>query len=65
MKQTGLIRLVVGFLLMFGAVGGMEQQPEAGLVLQTVIAAIGAVLCFWALRDINSNADKTIQNLKG
>ena len=64
-RNTGLIRLAVGFLLMFGSVGGMEHQPEASLVLQLIIAALGAGLCYWAVRDINRNTDNTVNSLKG
>jgi len=38
--MKGSIRLVVGFLLVFGAVGGMETTADA-LLAQTVFAVIG------------------------
>ncbi len=38
--MKGSIRLVVGFLLVFGAVGGMETTADA-LLAQTVVAVIG------------------------
>jgi uncharacterized membrane protein len=59
---TGLIRIVLGFLLAMGALGGMEQQAE-GLVLQTTIALCGLALMVWAAVDINRQADRTIENL--
>jgi Na+/melibiose symporter-like transporter len=62
--NTGAIRLVLGFLLMFGAVGGMEHQPDY-LLAQITIAALGAALCLWAVRDINRRTNETIQYLKG
>jgi hypothetical protein len=52
---TGLIRIVLGFLLAMGALGGMEQQAE-GLVLQTLLALCGLALLLWALLDINRKA---------
>lgn len=38
--MKGSIRLVVGFLLVFGAVGGMETVADA-LLMQVVTAVIG------------------------
>jgi hypothetical protein len=64
MAQRGTIRLVTGLLLVLGAVGGMEQQPEASLLLQTAIAVVGLALMLWAVRDINRNADEILANLK-
>jgi 4-hydroxybenzoate polyprenyltransferase len=57
---TGLIRIVLGFLCVLGALGGMEQQPGAGLWAQTLIAVVGLVLMLWAARDINRIANRTI-----
>ena len=64
MAQRGTIRLVTGLLLVLGAVGGMEQQPEASLLLQTAIAVAGLALLFWAVRDINRNTNNILANLK-
>lgn len=63
-RNTGAIRLVLGFLLMFGAVGGMEQQPDY-LLAQIIIALVGAALCVWAVRDINRQTNETLKYLKG
>jgi hypothetical protein len=65
MKQTGMIRIVVGLLLTLGAVGGMEQQPEASLLAQTAVALVGIALMLWAARDINRNTTHTLNTLKG
>ena len=61
--MTGTIRLVVGFILVFGAVGGMEHQPEASLLAQTLVAFAGIALMLWATRDINRKANQTIDSL--
>jgi hypothetical protein len=40
---------VIGFLLVFGAVGGMDAQPDADMVTfasQLGIAALGLLLMF-------------------
>ena len=62
--MKGTIRLLVGFLMMFGAVGGMEDVSKADYFLeQTIIAVLGLALMAWAVRDINRQADKTIDSL--
>jgi len=62
--MKGTIRLLVGFLMMFGAVGGMEDVSKADYFLeQTIIAVLGLMLMAWAVRDINRQADKTIDTL--
>ncbi len=50
-----MIRLVIGFLLVFGAVGGMDAQPLAsGVVFASQIAAavIGLVLMYFGTQKI-------------
>jgi cell division protein FtsW (lipid II flippase) len=62
--MTGTIRLVVGFLMVFGAVGGMDNPDQADyLVEQMLIAVAGLALMLWATRDINRRADQTIDSL--
>lgn len=39
--MRGSIRLAVGFLLVFGAVGGMETGTDAQLPMQLLAASIG------------------------
>jgi arginine exporter protein ArgO len=63
MKQTGLIRIIAGLTLVMGAVGGMDYQPEASLVLQSLIAFAGLALLMWAARDINRQANHTINSM--
>ena len=60
----GLIRITVGLLLVMGALGGMEQQPEAPLLAQTLIAVLGLALMLWAAVDINRTANRTINRYK-
>jgi hypothetical protein len=52
MKQTGMIRIALGMFITMSAVGGMEQQPEANLLLQLAAALSGLALMAWAARDI-------------
>ena len=61
---TGLIRITLGFLCVLGALGGMEQQPGAGLWAQTAVALVGLALMLWAACDINRIANRTINQYK-
>jgi predicted RNA-binding protein with EMAP domain len=40
-KMRGSIRMLVGFLIVFGAVGTIEVNPDADLLVQIVIAIGG------------------------
>jgi hypothetical protein len=42
----------------------MEQQPDASLLAQTLIAVVGLVLMLWAAVDINRTANRTINRYK-
>jgi hypothetical protein len=61
--MQGTIRLITGLIITMSAVGGMEHQPEASLLAQTLAAVIGIALMAWAARDINRNTNKTLRNL--
>ena len=61
---TGLIRIALGFLCVLGALGGMEQQPGAGLLAQTAIAVLGLALMLWAAVDINRLTTQTLNRFK-
>jgi hypothetical protein len=43
-KMRGSIRMLVGFLIVFGAVGGIEMNPDADLLVQMVIAVAGLAI---------------------
>lgn len=49
--QTGLIRIVVGTVLVMGSVGGMEHQMDAPLILQLALSVVGLFLLIWAAKD--------------
>jgi hypothetical protein len=61
---TGLIRITLGFLCVLGALGGMEQQPGAGLLAQTAVAVLGLALMLWAAVDINRLTTQTLNRYK-
>ena len=48
--MKGSIRLVIGFLLVFGAVGGMDTGTDAQLPLQLAIAAVGLLAMYSGTR---------------
>jgi heme O synthase-like polyprenyltransferase len=60
----GLIRIVAGLLLTLGAVGGMENPDQAEFFLEQIgLALLGLALMAWAARDINREADRTLDSL--
>ena len=63
MAQPGGIRLVTGLLLVLGAVGGMEHQPEASVLAQSLIALAGLGLMFWGIVAVNRETRKILDNL--
>jgi hypothetical protein len=63
MAQPGAIRLITGLLLTMGAVGGMEHQPEASLLAQSLIALLGLGLMFWGTVAVNRHTRATLDNL--
>ena len=44
--MQGSIRMAVGFLVAFGAVGTLEINPEASVLVQMAIAAVGLVVAY-------------------
>jgi hypothetical protein len=52
--MKGSIRFFLGLLLTFGAVGGMEAQPDANLALQLLAAGAGLALMFWATKSMQN-----------
>ena len=42
--MKGSIRLVVGFLIVFGAVGGMDNSTDSELFMLTGIASVGLLI---------------------
>ncbi len=52
--MKGSIRLAVGFMIVFGAVGGMEHNPEASLFVLIPMACVGLFLMFSGTRAMNN-----------
>jgi hypothetical protein len=55
--------LATGLILVLGAVGGMDQQPEASLLAQSLIAILGLGLMFWGTQAVNAQTRRTLDNL--
>lgn len=51
-----MIRFGIGFLLVYGGVGGMEHQPEY-FTEQLIATAIGLLLMIWAVPKLASQGD--------
>ena len=48
-----MIRVIVGFFLVFGAVGGMDNATDAQLLPLVAIAAVGLVSMFFGVQKVN------------
>jgi len=46
-----MIRFILGLFIVFGAVGNLDFDPEASLLANTILAAIGLALCWWPILD--------------
>lgn len=44
--MRGSIRMIVGFLIVFGAVGSIEIDPNANLMLEMILAGAGLALLY-------------------
>jgi hypothetical protein len=42
--MKGSIRVVLGFLIAFGAVGTLDADPNASVLLQAAIASVGLAI---------------------
>lgn len=51
--MKGSIRMLIGFLLVFGAVGGMDAGPAEDFYYQMVMAVVGLGLMFSGVRAMN------------
>ena len=52
--MKGSIRIVMGLLLVFGAVGGMDTAPEAEMLFLAVLSGIGLFLMHSGVKASNS-----------
>ena len=51
--MQGSIRLVVGFLMVFGAVGALDHDPSASVFTATMVAFAGLAVMYSGVRAMN------------
>jgi hypothetical protein len=51
--MKGSIRAIVGFLIVFGAVGGLDADPSNSVLLATSLAIVGLLLMYSGVRAMN------------
>lgn len=51
--MQGSIRLVIGFIMVFGSVGGMDVGPTDYLFVQVLTAIIGLMVMFSGVKAMN------------
>jgi hypothetical protein len=52
--MQGSIRVFIGFMVVFGAVGTLDIDPSASILVQSGIAALGLLVMYSGVRAINS-----------
>ena len=50
--MPGMIRFFIGFMIVFGAVGTLEADPEADLFITAVLAVIGLTIMAFGVAKI-------------
>ena len=50
-----MIKILLGLLLVYGAVGGMEHQPDY-FVEQAAVAVLGLLLMWWGVRRLEQTS---------
>ena len=48
-----MIRMIVGFFLVFGAVGGMDNATDSELLPLLALAVLGLTSMYYGVRKIN------------
>ena len=51
--MRGSIRAIVGFFIVFGAVGSLDADPSSSLLLATSLAVVGLLLMYSGVRAMN------------
>jgi hypothetical protein len=53
-KEHKMIRTILGFILVFGAVGGMDNATDGQLIPLLTLAVVGLVLMYFGTTKINA-----------
>lgn len=51
--MKGSIRAFIGFMLVFGAVGGLDYDPNASVFVATMVALAGLAIMYSGVRAMN------------
>lgn len=51
--MKGSIRAFVGFLIVFGAVGGMDNATDSQLLVETLVAVLGLCVMYSGVSAMN------------
>ena len=51
-KGTNMIRVILGFLMVFGSVGGMENGTDDQLLAQLAMAVVGLTLMYFGVKKV-------------
>ncbi len=54
--MRGSIRMLVGFLIVFGAVGSIEIDPNANLMIEMILAGAGLAFMLSGVSAMQENA---------
>lgn len=61
-NTPGLLRFMLGLVLVFGAAGGLDD-PTAPVFTLLAIAVVGIALMYWATVAMNRHADRIVDNI--
>jgi hypothetical protein len=56
--MQGSIRVAIGFMVVFGAIGTLDIDPSASVLVQTGIATLGLLVMYSGARAMNSKVWK-------
>jgi hypothetical protein len=56
--MQGSIRVAIGFMVVFGAVGTLDIDPSASILVQSGIAALGLLVMYSGTRAMNTKVWK-------
>jgi hypothetical protein len=48
--MKGSIRMALGFLIVFGAAGTIEVDPDASLLVEVLLASLGLMIAYSGVR---------------
>lgn len=53
-KEQKMIRTIIGFLMVFGAVGGMDNATDGQLIPLLALAVVGLVCMYFGTTKLNA-----------